>query len=895
MKERLGLTAPRLRLLALATGLLLGGCVGSDQARAQGPDDPEALLREGRWPDAIERLEERYAAAPSPAGASALARVLLEVGRLDRSEDLLSDALSRFDGDAELLLLQGRLHLERGRLDEAGQAFRRAGEGTGGIALLAEMHLGEVLLLRGEREAALDLFDRFIDVYNRSASLDSRELQAVAAAVAHLGVLNPALFQDALMAYDESVAADPSNLESHLAIGMLFLDRYNLPDARAAFRQVLQQRPGHPRALLGMALAAELEGSPEQAEYAEQALATNPALVPALVLRARSHLSGEDVARAEEDVEAALAVNPNASSALAVLAAARLLQGDAEAYASLRDRVLSVNPRNADFFVEVAELVSRGRLYAEAARLAGEGAALDSLAWHAFGVRGLNQLRTGEIDEGRSNLETAFTGDPFNIWIKNTLDLLDVMDDFRSFESEFAHVLVDPEDGEALAIYMLEVADASYRALAQRYGHEAPTPVRIEAFRRSADFSVRTMGLTGLGALGVAFGSVLAMDSPAARGQGGFHWASTLWHEMAHAFHLSMTDHRVARWFSEGLAVHEERLAGPGWGMRPSLPFLAAYGEDRLRTPSELSQSFVRPRFPEEVGYAYILASLVMEWIEERWGADAILAMLEGYRDLVSQEEVIRRRLGLEPDAFDREFDLWFRQRYDGGLRAAEAMLELRATPAEQRLGNRDWLEGRVERSPHDVESRIALAGLLLQEDRTDEAMRLLREARDVFPQNPDPRGPNRLLAEAYAASGDRDGEIEALRAHLLNASGDYRGHLALAELLEERGDAEGAARALQEAIYVYPFEIPVHERLARLYREIDDPAGEVRERRVILALGPVDRAGALYELAEAQLRAGDAEGARSNVLRALELAPRFPEAQDLLLRIVGGGAQDQE
>jgi cellulose synthase operon protein C len=614
-----------------------------------------------------------------------------------------------------------------------------------------------------------------------------------------------------------------------------------------------------------------------------------PPLVPALVLRARSMLSGEDFDAAERDVDLALEVNPNSSEALAVLAAARLLEGDRNGFEDIRDRVLSVNPRNADFFVDVAELVSRGRFYAEAAELAGTGVQLDSLAWNAYGTLGLNQLRIGAMSEGRENVERAFEGDPYNIWFKNTLDLLDVMDGFETWETDRIQVFVDPEDGEALAIYLLEMAERSYTELSDRYRTAPAPPIRVEVFRRSADFSVRTMGLTGLGALGVAFGNVLAMDSPAARGAGGFHWASTLWHEIAHAFHLAMTDHRVPRWFSEGLAVHEERLAGPGWGMRPSLTFLAAWSQGRLRKPSELSQSFVRPRFPEEVGYSYVLSSLVMEWIEEEWGSDGTLDMLDAYREGLTPDEVIERRLGIALGDFDDRFEEWMHTRYADALAAADAAVELRGTPDQARTGDREWLSGRVSRSPHDVESRIALGAILLDEGDLEEARIVLEEARDIFPGNPDPRGANRILAELHRRAGDGDAEIEALSRHVANVSTDYDSHLELARLLEERGDLERAARSLEEALNVYPYEIAVHERLARVYRELGEGSGEVRERRVILALNPVDRAGALHGLADAQYRAGDLEGARVTVLRALEVAPRFPEAQDLLLRILEG------
>ena len=76
------------------------------------------------------------------------------------------------------------------------------------------------------------------------------------------------------------------------------------------------------------------------------------------------------------------------------------------------------------------------------------------------------------------------------------------------------------------------------------------------------------MGMPGLGALGVTFDSVVAMDSPDSRTPGSFHWASTLWHELSHVYVLNMTKSRVPRWFTEGLAVYEETAASPDWGDR---------------------------------------------------------------------------------------------------------------------------------------------------------------------------------------------------------------------------------------------------------------------------------------------------------------------------------------
>ena len=112
---------------------------------------------------------------------------------------------------------------------------------------------------------------------------------------------------------------------------------------------------------------------------------------------------------------------------------------------------------------------------------------------------------------------------------------------------------------------------------------------------------------------------------------------------------------------------------------------------------------------------------------------------------------------------------------------------------------------------------------------------------------------------------------------------------IALAGLLAGSDPAE-AAGALERAILIHPFDPEPHARLAELAAALGRPALEVRERRALVALRPVDRAGALYRLAVAQRRAGDATGARRSVLAALEIAPGYAEAQDLLLELAGGG-----
>ncbi len=56
-----------------------------------------------------------------------------------------------------------------------------------------------------------------------------------------------------------------------------------------------------------------------------------------------------------------------------------------------------------------------------------------------------------------------------------------------------------------------------------------------------------------------------------------------------------------------------------------------------------------------------------------------------------------------------------------------------------------------------------------------------------------------------------------------------------------------------------------------------------------MLALDPVDRAEAEYRLALAYFKSGNVREARRAVLRALERAPNFEKALDLLLEVRSG------
>jgi tetratricopeptide (TPR) repeat protein len=591
----------------------------------------------------------------------------------------------------------------------------------------------------------------------------------------------------------------------------------------------------------------------------DRALDLDPAHVGGRVLRARFLADVEDFAGAMREAERALRASPDDADALAFTAALRHVTGDSARFSDLRRRYSARYPREAGVQVALAELLSRVRQYAGAAAAAREGTRVDSTNWRAHALLGTNLLRLGEIAAGRKSLETAFGGDPYDVWTKNTLDLLDTFGAYDELTHGRFRFVIDTAESGLLSLYLSDLADRAFSTFSSRYAFTPEAPIRVEIYRSHADFSVRTVGLAGLGALGVSFGNTIAFDSPAAKDAGPFNWGSTAWHELAHTFTLGASGQRVPRWFSEGLSVFEERRARRGWGQNVTPAFLQAYADGKLVPASRLNDGFVRPAFPQQVMFSYYQASLVCELIARDVGERALMEMLRGYRAGLNTEQVVRRVLKMELAEFDRRFDAYVRERFASALAAVRDR-----SYAQQVAGGR---------------------ALLLRGDTTA-AIAALERARALFPDYGGADGAYPHLVRALIAQGDRRRAAGVLSIVVGLADVPYETHVSLADLLLELGDTARATDALEGAMFMNPYEIAQHERLAGLYTRVGEKRKAIRERRAVVALNPVDRAEALYQLAVAYREAGESGDARRSVLRALEEAPHFERAQELLLAL---------
>ena len=736
----------------------------------------------------------------------------------------------------------------------------------------ADVSAAEAAARRGDHASAAQLARRLVQRYEQQGAANSAEHTSAGRAYVLLGNGDAAAIRAALAAFDRAVASDSSNLEAQRRLGQLFLAKYNAPEARASFEAALQRAPRDADALLGLAQVEEFEGKGTPMATARKALAAAPTSAPVLGYVARLHLDAEAFDSARVVAERAVHADSTHAGGWAVLGAHAWLVGDSTTFRRALRAATSLQPRPADFYTALAEAAVRQRRYAEAVRFAEQAVAADSTSVAAQGVLGTNLLRIGQMTAGRAAVERAFALDPFNLWHKNTLDLLDKMRTFRTVKQGRFEVVAPPDDAELLALYVVPLLERAYDSLAVRYGYRAPTPVRLEFFRQHADFSVRTVGLVGLGALGVSFGSLLAMDTPNARERGTFNWGSTAWHELTHAFTLGASAHRVPRWLSEGLSVLEERRAHPGWGARTTLPWMLAYRNGRLRPVSQLTDGFMRPRYPEETSFSYYHASLFCEWVEGAKGPSALPALLVAYREGADTPAAMQRVLGLDPAQVDAQFDAWLKQRFATELQAL-------AGPS-----GGDSTGGQFVTT-----MRVAVGLVNVQKDS---ARVLLERARRMFPSYSGDDGPAWYLARLALEVQDTTLALTWLGQVTGRDETAYDANTLEAELRERRGDWQGAMAARERLLWIWPYAAGDHEALAVVAARAGDHARAIRERRAVIALRPSDLPEARLELARALAAGGEIAAARRELLGILEDAPSYEGAQQLLLALRQRGGQ---
>ncbi|MEW6072305.1 MAG: tetratricopeptide repeat protein [Planctomycetota bacterium] len=813
----------------LAFLALAGAAAGQDEAPPDAAERAEIdlLRRRGELPQALAFLDEAGAAEFTDAAwLELLARCRFEAG--DHAAALAAAERADTLAAADPAIAAAAARTRAGILTELGRAAEAVEVLAARAAVLRPARdsrdawvLASALRAAGRRADAAGILPQGAEA---EAPGDWTALLAQARCRRALGRLEAAA--SALVAADRLAAAGEGTEPDVLVeLGSLYFEVYGEVEDPVSvrhspaelFREALTLHGAHEGAQCGLFELHRFNWHRQRTTpdaILDGLLAARPRSISGLLARTSAALDDGDLPTARAALSSLAAIAPGRRDVQAEKAALAWVEHRRDDARAILAALLEGDPADAEPERTVgAHLVELYR-FAEALPLLARAVERDPHDWRAWRELGRAQANTGDEEAARASLDrsVAEAGGRRDAWRDNTALVLrrmrEGMSEHRVPELAFAW---DPDAARILETYLVPFYAAAREELAERYGY-TPGPVKIEVFRRWADFSVRSTGFEGFPALGVCFGPVVTAVSPVSEMRGRFSWARTSYHEFTHVIHLGLSHNRCPRWVTEGLATWEEERRDPAWNRNLRRELIDARANGTILPIRRLNGAFRGPR----VVFAYYQSGLLIGMLVDEHGFAPMVRLLEAFDRGLDLDQALGEVFGVTPEELDaRLLDRLDRLLAPLALEprwSPERVFRLRFTLAPRPPAN-------AAAAPAWADDWITVAWGERQAEKEIDAEEALRIAALAGPLPP--RGLI-LKAELQLVRGARD-EARATYAAAFAAGGeDFRARIALAALLEEEGDVEGVERELRAAESAFPGiddpDLSAELRLAALF-----------------------------------------------------------------------------
>ncbi|MGO8700633.1 MAG: peptidase MA family metallohydrolase [Limisphaerales bacterium] len=775
----------------------------------------------------------------------------------------------------KVLLTVGRYH------DAHTNAMAGLADGGGGLEL--RLLARQTSLFQGDpADAAHQLSSLKSLIEERLGYFQSEEAVPLGEALLLLG-MDPKLVLENCFRRAENIT--PPIREAFLASGCLGLEKHDYALAAERFRAGLKKFPDDPEMEGGLAQAFATGDQEQMLNHIHAALAVNPHHIPTLLLLADYLVDAEKYDEAEKQLALVLGINPHRPEALACRSVLAELRNDPTAAQEFRAEALQYWTNNPQVDYLIGQKLARKYRFVEAAAAERRALAFSPSYLPASHELAEDLLRLGQTDEGWKLAQAVHAQDGFDVTAYNLATLHDQMEKFETVTNQWFIVHMSRHEAEMYGDAVLDLLSRARQTLCRKYGVELTQPTTVDIFPEQKDFAVRTFGMPGNpGYLGVCFGSVITANSPASQAPNPANWEDVLWHEFCHVVTLNETKNRMPRWLSEGISVYEERQANPTWGERMDLDYRATILDRDLTPLGELSGAFLAPKNPKDLQFAYYESSLVVDFLVQRYGLDTLKTILHDLGDGAEINQAITSHTAPLSE-LERQFAEFAREKALALAPNADLDKPPAKAPAAE-LAAWDLLH------PHNYYRKIEEAEKLMEAKRWADAKPVLE-----------------ALAASYAGEHRGDNPLWLLAATERNLQQTNAERATLAKLASRESDfvdLEIRLIELYSAQKDWPAVIDHANRLLAINPLISTPyralaaAGVAAGRtdvatgayRHLLLLDPTDPAQAHYDLARLLHSRGGVESeAKRHLLQALEEAPRFRDAQRLLLEIEGDKA----
>lgn len=683
--------------------------------------------------------------------------------------------------------------------------------------------------------------------------------------------------------YDPVRKQAPEFVEAYLATAELALDKYDNALAAETLRAAPKSAGDDPHFhyLLARAYA---DDEPKQAETAlAAALALNPRHVETLLFQVDQLVDAEEYAKADEVLSQVFAVNIQHPTAWAFKAVLAHLANDAQGETAARDQALARWPTNPEVDHLIGRKLSEKYRFAEGAEYQRRALAMDASYRAAKMQLSQDLLRLGNETEGWRLADEMASQDAYDVVAYNLVTLQKEVAKYRTIDSgDGLLIRMEAREAELYGDRVLELLRRARTTLCKKYDVQLREPIVVEIFPHQKDFAVRTFGLPGAsGYLGVCFGRVITANSPASQGDRPANWEATLWHEFCHVVTLHKTRNKMPRWLSEGISVFEEREANKAWGQSMNPQYREIILSGKMTPVSKLSSAFLAPPSPLHLQFAYYESSLVVEYIIEKYGRNALAAILTDLGDgaeinlALLQHTVPLGRL-------DAEFAEFARKRAEAfALKATWDEPEVTVNSDAAALG--EWVEGH----PQSVPGLQRWARQLLRERKYAEALAVVARLRQMYSEDVGAEDALQMLAAGHRGLEDMQNErvvLERLAAIDADASDAF---LRLMELATAEHDWEAVAKNARRMLAVNPLVVAPHRYLAQASEKLGEREEAICAYRALLEFETTDPVETHFLLAQLLENSDERTAAKRHVLLSLEDAPRYLDAHRLLLKLV--------